>query len=163
MTTTHNKSLFAYPAPARLHGPSYIFTFFIFMKIMKGPVKVKFKFVVQVQDLFSCAGADRLQTGMRGAFGKPEGVCARVKIGQVLLSVRTKEHNRVNAVEALRRSKFKFPGRQKIVLSNRWGFTKYTHEQYAEMKANGLLESDGNQVKHCRQHGPLPVPRGMKA
>ena len=119
--------------------------------------------VLRINKMLSCAGADRLQTGMRGAFGKPEGVCARVKIGQVLLSVRTKEHNRVNAVEALRRSKFKFPGRQKIVLSNRWGFTKYTHEQYADMKANGLLETDGNQVKHCRQHGPLPVPRGMKA
>jgi large subunit ribosomal protein L10e len=119
--------------------------------------------VLRANKMLSCAGADRLQTGMRGAFGKPEGVCARVKIGQVLLSVRTKEHNRVNAVEALRRSKFKFPGRQKIVLSNRWGFTKYTHEQYADMKANGLLETDGNQVKHCRQHGPLPVPRGMKA
>lgn len=33
--------------------------------------------------MLSCAGADRLQTGMRGAFGKPNGVCARVQIGQV--------------------------------------------------------------------------------
>ena len=40
-----------------------------------------------------CAGADRLQTGMRGAFGKPTGVCARVQIGQVLLSIRCKDQH----------------------------------------------------------------------
>ena len=118
--------------------------------------------VLRINKMLSCAGADRLQTGMRGAFGKPEGVCARVKIGQILLSVRTREKDRPHAVEALRRSKFKFPGRQKIVLSNRWGFTKYTHEQYHAMKAENLLETDGNQVKHLRQHGPLKIPRGME-
>ena len=37
-----------------------------------------------------CAGADRLQTGMRGAFGKPTGLVARVNIGQILMSIRTK-------------------------------------------------------------------------
>jgi hypothetical protein len=36
-------------------------------------------------------GADRLQTGMRGAFGKPTGTCARVQIGQVLMSIRCKD------------------------------------------------------------------------
>ena len=30
----------------------------------------------------SCAGADRLSSGMRGAFGKPYGTAARVDIGQ---------------------------------------------------------------------------------
>lgn len=35
-------------------------------------------------------GADRLQTGMRGAFGKPTGLVARVDIGQILISIRTK-------------------------------------------------------------------------
>jgi large subunit ribosomal protein L10e len=31
---------------------------------------------------------------MRGAFGKPQGVCARVDIGQILLSIRCKDvHN----------------------------------------------------------------------
>ena len=39
----------------------------------------------------SCAGADRLSSGMRGAFGKPYGTAARVDIGQVLISLRTKE------------------------------------------------------------------------
>ncbi|GFZ20007.1 ribosomal protein L16p/L10e family protein [Actinidia rufa] len=49
--------------------------------------------VLRINKMLSCAGADRLQTGMRGAFGKPQGTCARVAIGQVLLSVRCKDPN----------------------------------------------------------------------
>ncbi|MCL7044790.1 hypothetical protein MKW94_024433 [Papaver nudicaule] len=49
---------------------------------------------------------DAFSTGMRGAFGEPLGICARVSIGQVLLSVRCKDNNR----EALCRAKFRFPG-----------------------------------------------------
>jgi len=33
----------------------------------------------------SCAGADRLSSGMRGAFGKPYGTAARVDIGQAVV------------------------------------------------------------------------------
>ena len=56
----------------------------------------------------------RLQTGMRGAFGKPQGTVARVKIGQVIMSVRSKENHLSSCIEALRRAKFKYPGRQKV-------------------------------------------------
>lgn len=76
--------------------------------------------VLRINKMLSCAGADRLQTGMRGAFGKPQGTCARVRIGQVLLSVRCKDSNGNHAQEALRRAKFKFPGRQKIIISRKW-------------------------------------------
>ena len=48
--------------------------------------------VVRINKMLSCAGADRLQTGMRGAWGKPNGTVARVNIGQILLSVRTRDH-----------------------------------------------------------------------
>lgn len=41
--------------------------------------------------MLSCAGADRLQTGMRGAWGKPNGTVARVNIGQIIMSVRTRD------------------------------------------------------------------------
>lgn len=58
----------------------------------------------------------RLQTGMRGAFGKPLGTVARVRIGQVIMSVRTKASNKEHIIEALRRAKFKFPGRQKVYI-----------------------------------------------
>ena len=54
---------------------------------------------------------------MRGAFGKPQGTVARVNIGQVIMSVRTKDGNKAAAIEALRRAKFKFPGRQKVITS----------------------------------------------
>lgn len=126
--------------------------------------------VLRINKMLSCAGADRLQTGMRGAFGKPQGTCARVSIGQILLSIRCKDIHRAQvctraqllqvgrvpgatrlcffcwqvlvqwsflhtpeplrqaftgcwqaqAHEALRRAKFKFPGRQKIVDSRNW-------------------------------------------
>merc|ERR1712118_99031 len=81
--------------------------------------------VLRINKMLSCAGADRLQTGMRHAYGKPQGVVARVRIKQIMMSVRCKPVHVETAVEALRRAKFKFPGRQKIVISKKWGFTKY--------------------------------------
>uniref|UniRef100_A0A8C9FQG2 Ribosomal protein L10e/L16 domain-containing protein n=1 Tax=Pavo cristatus TaxID=9049 RepID=A0A8C9FQG2_PAVCR len=65
--------------------------------------------VIRINKMLSCAG-----TGMRGAFGKPQGTVARVHIGQVIMSIRTKAQNKEHVVEALRRAKFKFPGRQKV-------------------------------------------------
>merc|ERR1712137_771170 len=47
--------------------------------------------IVRINKMLSCAGADRLQTGMRGAFGKPQRTVARVHIGQILLSIRCKD------------------------------------------------------------------------
>merc|ERR1719152_888041 len=70
--------------------------------------------VLCINKTLSCAGADRLSTGMRGAFGKAYGTAARVDIGQVVMSVRTKDEKIAIAVEALRRAKSKFAGRQKV-------------------------------------------------
>lgn len=50
--------------------------------------------VIRINKMLSCAGADRLQTGMRHAYGKPQGKVARVKIGTVLMSIRTKDNFR---------------------------------------------------------------------
>ncbi|CAA2994959.1 60S ribosomal L10 [Olea europaea subsp. europaea] len=97
--------------------------------------------------MLSCAGADRLQTGMRGALGKPQGVCARVAIGQVLLSVRCKDSNSNHAQEALHRARFKFPGRQKIIVSRKWGFTKYSRPDYIKWKSESRIISDGVNAK----------------
>lgn len=47
--------------------------------------------MIRINKMLSCAGADRLQTGMRGAFGKPQGLVARVGIGTVLMSVRVRD------------------------------------------------------------------------
>ena len=51
---------------------------------------------------------------MRGAYGKPQGTVARVHIGQPIMSVRGREQHKAAMIEALRRAKFKFPGRQKV-------------------------------------------------
>merc|ERR1711931_446605 len=92
--------------------------------------------VLRINKMLSCAGADRLQTGMRGAFGKAHGTVARVKIGQILLSVRSHDKHKADVIEALRRSKFKFPGRQKIYISKKWGFTKFERDEYETMLAD---------------------------
>ena len=84
---------------------------------------------------------------MRGAFGKPQGTCARVSIGQVLLSIRCKDTHGACAHEALRRAKFKFAGRQKIVASRNWGFTKFSRSDYAAWKKEGRLVNDGVNAK----------------
>lgn len=39
------------------------------------------------------AGADRVQTGMRLAFGKPIALCARVRRYQKILSIRSKHYH----------------------------------------------------------------------
>ncbi|KAH9616619.1 hypothetical protein KSS87_014742 [Heliosperma pusillum] len=111
--------------------------------------------VLRINKMLSCAGADRLQTGMRGAFGKPQGVCARVAIGQVLLSVRCKDNNSLNAQEALRRAKFKFPGRQKIIVSRKWGFTKFNRADYQRYKSENRILPDGVNAKLLGCHGRL--------
>ncbi|KAH8974121.1 hypothetical protein BDL97_01G085400 [Sphagnum fallax] len=111
--------------------------------------------VLRINKMLSCAGADRLQTGMRGAFGKPQGVCARVAIGQVLLSVRCKDQNGIHAQEALRRAKFKFPGRQKIILSRKWGFTKILRTDYVKWKDENRLQHDGVNAVLLGCHGRL--------
>uniref|UniRef100_A0A6U2P161 Uncharacterized protein n=1 Tax=Leptocylindrus danicus TaxID=163516 RepID=A0A6U2P161_9STRA len=111
--------------------------------------------VIRANKMLSCAGADRLSSGMRHSYGKPIGVAARVNIGQVLLSVRSKDVNEPHVIEAIRRGKFKFAGRQKILKSLKWGFTQYSRETYVQMRKCGELTADGNIVKVHNRRGPL--------
>ena len=109
--------------------------------------------VIRINKMLSCAGADRyasreisvycmltdhttirLQIGMRGAWGKPYGTVARVNIGQIILSIRCKDQNAAVVQEALRRARYKFPGRQKIIVSRKWGFTNVNREDYVKLK-----------------------------
>lgn len=57
--------------------------------------------VLRINKMLSCAGADRLQTGMRGAFGKPNGLAARVQIGQILMSIRCRDNHAAVVSSAL--------------------------------------------------------------
>jgi large subunit ribosomal protein L10e len=111
--------------------------------------------VLRANKMLSCAGADRLSSGMRHAYGKPIGVAARVSIGQILISVRAKDSSEVHVIEAIRRGKFKFAGRQKILKSAKWGFTKYPREEYVKLRRSGDLAADGNMVKVHNRRGPL--------
>merc|ERR1712045_839839 len=111
--------------------------------------------VLRANKMLSCAGADRLSSGMRHSYGKPIGVAARVNIGQILLSVRAKDAHEKFVIEAIRRGKFKFAGRQKILKSLKWGFTKYPREDYVRLRKAGDLAADGNMVKVHNRRGPL--------
>ncbi|NXG42340.1 RL10L protein, partial [Psilopogon haemacephalus] len=128
--------------------------------------------VIRINKMLSCAGADRLQTGMRGAFGKPQGTVARVHIGQVIMSIRTKAQNKEHVVEALRRAKFKFPGRQKVLgaLGGHWegfegaGGALGGHWRSREGSGRALgkrLIPDGCGVKYVPCRGPLDRWRSL--
>jgi large subunit ribosomal protein L10e len=43
-----------------------------------------------------------------------------------------------------------------VVVSKKWGFTKFNKEEYTRLKAEGKLIPDGSHVKLVSQHGPLP-------
>ena len=111
--------------------------------------------VIRINKMLSCAGADRLQAGMRGAFGKSYGKAARVSIGSILLSIRCKKKDTLTAQEAMRRSKFKFAGRQKIFVSEKYGFTKFTKKEVRDYGREGRLIPDGIWYRVIGQKGPL--------
>jgi len=111
--------------------------------------------VTRINKMLSCAGADRLQTGMRHPWGKPMGTCARVQIGQVLMSVRTKDQFAKDASEAFRRTAFRFPGKQKVLIGDTWGFTNLSRSQYEYLKENNRLLFDGINAKRFNAHGPI--------
>ncbi|KAJ5076226.1 60S ribosomal protein L10 [Anaeramoeba ignava] len=113
--------------------------------------------VLRINKMLSCAGADRLQTGMRGAFGKPQGTCARVKVGQILMSIRTKDNFSKQAFDAFKRAKFKFPGKQKIVTSTQWGFTKLEREEYEDLRDKHQIIEKGSHCLLFKPKGPLPL------
>lgn len=73
---------------------------------------------------------------MRGAFGKPQGTVARVRIGQPIMSVRSSDRWKAQVIEALRRAKFKFPGRQKVGLK-----VFFCYDDYPEhvVRSKGLF------------------------
>merc|ERR1712008_46230 len=58
-------------------------------------------------------------------------------------------------MEALRRAKYKFPGRQRLCASENWGFTKLRRDQYVALKALGQLVKNGVDTKVASLKGPL--------
>lgn len=111
--------------------------------------------VLRINKMLTCAGADRLQSGMRQAFGKSYAKACRIKIGDHLVSIRVKKEMVPHVLEALRRGKNKLPGRQKIFISVNHGFSKYTSVQIEEAKKEEKLISKGSHVLIEKEKGPL--------
>ncbi|KAL6213832.1 hypothetical protein ACLB2K_013271 [Fragaria x ananassa] len=87
----------------------------------------------------------------------------RVHPFHVLLSMRCKDSNKNNACEALKRAKFKFPGRQKIIESRKWGFTKFNHVDYVRLKSEKRILPDGVNAKLLGCHGSLALRKPREA
>ena len=64
--------------------------------------------------MIAAAGADRLQEGMRRAFGKAVSLGARVKAGQVIMEMHVKKEHVEAAKAALKNACVKLPGTPSI-------------------------------------------------
>jgi len=78
-----------------------------------------------------------------------------VNIGQIILSIRCKDSNKHIALEALRRSRYKFPGNQKIIISKKWGFTGLNREDFQAARQGNRVSPDGAGLKFNLAKGPL--------
>lgn len=72
--------------------------------------------IVRENPMATGAGADRVQDGMRKAFGKPVSSVALVKANQRILTIKTNKRNFNDAKEALRRAAMKFPVTCKVII-----------------------------------------------
>lgn len=71
---------------------------------------VTYPFVILRENkMIATAGADRLQEGMRKAFGKPIGMAARVNIGSVILTLGVMKENLDKAKQAMWAAGTKLP------------------------------------------------------
>ena len=75
-----------------------------FLKVVPYP-----HLVLRENKMIATAGADRLQEGMRKAFGKPIGLAARVDIGDVVLDLSLKAENFEKGKEAMKAASTKLP------------------------------------------------------
>lgn len=111
--------------------------------------------ILRINKMLSCAGADRLQTGMRNSFGKPYGRAARIFMGQQIINIRTRESNVADAMEALRRAKNKLAGKQRVQISQQFGFTGLFKEEYAELKEKKRIMTTGSTIRVIKEKGAV--------
>lgn len=74
--------------------------------------------VMRENPLATGAGADRFQTGMRQAFGKPIGLAAQVKVGQKLIEVRTVKGKEAEVKKALKQAANRLPTTCRILFEH---------------------------------------------
>jgi large subunit ribosomal protein L10e len=70
--------------------------------------------ILRENSLASGAGADRMSTGMKAAFGKAVGIAARVFTDQPVMEVAIKTEHRPEGILALKRAYKKLPGKYLI-------------------------------------------------
>ncbi|KAL4681669.1 hypothetical protein H8959_007146 [Pygathrix nigripes] len=86
--------------------------------------------VIRINKMLSCAGAHRLKQACE---------------------LQNKEH----VIEALGRAKFKVPGCQKTHISKKWGFIKFSVDEFEDMVTEKWLIPDGCGIKYIPASGPL--------
>lgn len=72
--------------------------------------------IVRENPMATGAGADRVQSGMRNAFGKAVSVEAVVSTGQKVITIDCNKRNFLDAKEALKRASMKLPVTTRIVV-----------------------------------------------
>ncbi|KAF7360091.1 hypothetical protein MVEN_00737200 [Mycena venus] len=84
---------------------------------------------------------------------------------QIVLSIRCKDADAPVIIAALRRARYRFPGRQKIMVSKKWGFTNVAKGEYLKLKEKKVFQQiaddthrDGAYVQFIRPKGYLPPP-----
>jgi len=70
--------------------------------------------ILRENKMIATAGADRLQEGMRKAYGKPVGLAARVDRGSVIMELSVMKSSLAEAKEALRTACSKLPVKTEI-------------------------------------------------
>lgn len=85
-----------------------------YLKLVKYP-----HHVLRENKMLAMAGADRLQEGMRLAFGDPVGRAARVYAGDVVFLVEVEERNVEHAKEAMKRAASKLSLPMRIVVEKK--------------------------------------------
>lgn len=66
--------------------------------------------VLRENSIATGAGADRFSQGMRKSFGKPIGQAARIKVGQSVFRVKSKDNTEKEVRNALKKAGKKLPG-----------------------------------------------------
>ena len=77
-------------------------------------VKVYPHVILRENKMIATAGADRLQEGMRKAFGKPIGLAARVEIGSTILELHMRAENLEAGKEAMHAAMSKLPMKTRV-------------------------------------------------
>lgn len=81
-------------------------------------VKVYPHVILRENKMIATAGADRLQEGMRKAWGKPTGLAARVTPGSVILELHIGKENLTAAKSAMKSASSKLPMPTEVVVES---------------------------------------------